>query len=64
MNWQVDPPWPLPPITPEELETRHAMENTTPAERLRAMEAADPSQTRPMKRPNIMDKVAFLDPME
>jgi hypothetical protein len=52
--------WLLEPLTPEELAARCAIEGSTPAQRLAALEAADPSQKRPPRRPSVMDRVDFI----
>jgi len=48
-------------LTPQELATRRAYENRTPAQRLVALEAGVPSQRRPPKMKSIWDRVDFLE---
>jgi len=47
-------------LPPEEMASRRAYEETTPAQRLAALEAADPSQQRPKKVPCVWDRVDFM----
>ncbi len=54
-------PWPLPPLTPDELQAHRALEESTEAERLATLEAADPSQKRPTRKPSWLDHVDFID---
>jgi len=49
----------LPVPQPEEIAARRS-EEATPAKRLAAMDAADPSQQRPEKAPCIWDVVDFM----
>jgi hypothetical protein len=44
-----------------ELVVRRAYESRTPAQRLAALDAACPSQQRPMKKPCIWDRVDFME---
>ena len=48
------------PLSPEELVAKTGYENT-PAQRLAAFDAADPSRQRPKKVPCIWDRVAFME---
>jgi hypothetical protein len=48
------------PLPPEELLARTGHEST-PAQRLAAFDAADPSRQRPKKVPCIWDRVDFME---
>ena len=51
----------LPLLTSAELQARRDVEESTAAERLATLEAADPSQQRPPYHPTSMDRVDFME---
>jgi hypothetical protein len=48
------------PLSPEELVAKTGYEKT-PAQRLAALDAANPSQLRPKKVPSVWDHVDFME---
>ena len=51
-----------PQLTPAEIAERRRTEESTPAERLAQLEAADPSQARPLRKKNIVvNHVDYLE---